>query len=138
MLAGTALCGSGLALAQDAMPGADAGMMTTNKTMAKDDAAFFQKAAMSGMTEIAAAKVAVAKSGNPEIKNFANKMIKDHSQADNELKALAKKKGVTLPTALDKDHQDKLDRSEEHTSELQSLMRISYAVFCWKKKPNHQ
>src|SRR3546814_8714798 len=25
-------------------------------------------------------------------------------------------------------------RSEEHTSELQSLMRISYAVFCWKKK----
>src|SRR3546814_9681200 len=27
-------------------------------------------------------------------------------------------------------------RSEEHTSELQSLMRISYAVFCLKKKPN--
>src|SRR3546814_7155528 len=26
------------------------------------------------------------------------------------------------------------DRSEEHTSELQSLMRISYAVFCFKKK----
>src|SRR3546814_8784372 len=25
-------------------------------------------------------------------------------------------------------------RSEEHTSELQSLMRISYAVFCWKKQ----
>src|SRR3546814_1210636 len=30
--------------------------------------------------------------------------------------------------------QSKLDRSEEHTSELQSLMRISYAVFCLKKK----
>src|SRR3546814_5029602 len=28
------------------------------------------------------------------------------------------------------------DRSEEHTSELQSLMRISYAVFCLKKKQN--
>src|SRR3546814_10728836 len=28
------------------------------------------------------------------------------------------------------------DRSEEHTSELQSLMRISYAVFCLKKKTN--
>src|SRR3546814_9648616 len=27
-----------------------------------------------------------------------------------------------------------IPRSEEHTSELQSLMRISYAVFCWKKK----
>src|SRR3546814_9772758 len=29
-----------------------------------------------------------------------------------------------------------LDRSEEHTSELQSLMRISYAAFCLKKKKN--
>src|SRR3546814_2362908 len=30
------------------------------------------------------------------------------------------------------------DRSEEHTSELQSLMRISYAVFCLKKKTHTQ
>src|SRR3546814_7529012 len=29
-------------------------------------------------------------------------------------------------------------RSEEHTAELQSLMRISYAVFCLKKKNNHK
>src|SRR3546814_3444484 len=29
------------------------------------------------------------------------------------------------------------DRSEEHTSELQSLMRISYAVFCLQKKIKH-
>src|SRR3546814_8700162 len=29
------------------------------------------------------------------------------------------------------------ERSEEHTSELQSLMRISYAVFCLKKKHKH-
>src|SRR3546814_3760290 len=30
------------------------------------------------------------------------------------------------------------ERSEEHTSELQSLMRISYAVFCLKQKTKHQ
>src|SRR3546814_5870199 len=35
----------------------------------------------------------------------------------------------TLPTKL-----SRATRSEEHTSELQSLMRISYAVFCLKKK----
>src|SRR3546814_4665669 len=40
-------------------------------------------------------------------------------------------------------HVDTASRSEEHTSELQSLMRISYAVFCLKKKnkklkPSHQ
>src|SRR3546814_6602077 len=32
---------------------------------------------------------------------------------------------------------DTVERSEEHTSELQSLMRISYAVFCLKKKNNN-
>src|SRR3546814_6079979 len=37
--------------------------------------------------------------------------------------------------ALLVDHR-RLGRSEEHTSELQSLMRISYAVFCLKKKTN--
>src|SRR3546814_2386450 len=38
-----------------------------------------------------------------------------------------------LVQVLDRD----LERSEEHTSELQSLMRISYAVFCLKKKNNN-
>src|SRR3546814_3424544 len=33
-------------------------------------------------------------------------------------------------------HEGEVARSEEHTSELQSLMRISYAVFCLKKKKN--
>src|SRR3546814_6279622 len=33
-----------------------------------------------------------------------------------------------------RDPMPELERSEEHTSELQSLMRISYAVFCLKKK----
>src|SRR3546814_1246404 len=36
--------------------------------------------------------------------------------------------------AADGEHEDEAERSEEHTSELQSLMRISYAVFCLNKK----
>src|SRR3546814_9447312 len=58
--------------------------------------------------------------------------------------------GATFPSALsvryrfvtetdDRSWADALcARSEEHTSELQSLMRISYAVFCLKKKKNTQ
>src|SRR3546814_960758 len=38
----------------------------------------------------------------------------------------------------DLDHGGVGQRSEEHTSELQSLMRISYAVFCLKKKNMHR
>src|SRR3546814_9656085 len=41
-----------------------------------------------------------------------------------------------LSVANATEHPDAL-RSEEHTSELQSLMRISYAVFCLKKKKRH-
>src|SRR3546814_4705091 len=40
--------------------------------------------------------------------------------------------GTVLPDSYSYDR-----RSEEHTSELQSLMRISYAVFCLKKKKKH-
>src|SRR3546814_1212376 len=40
--------------------------------------------------------------------------------------------GIALPRAR------LIIRSEEHTSELQSLMRTSYAVFCLKKKKNKQ
>src|SRR3546814_6598537 len=44
--------------------------------------------------------------------------------------------GPILEQAGVRRHRERLggDRSEEHTSELQSLMRISYAVFCLKKK----
>src|SRR3546814_9402881 len=44
----------------------------------------------------------------------------------------------SLPAAVDEPLPSCLvsNRSEEHTSELQSLMRISYAVFCLKKKKN--
>src|SRR3546814_5331591 len=48
---------------------------------------------------------------------------------------------LTLPVALVMRTQAatlKEDRSEEHTSELQSLMRNSYAVFCWKKNRKHE
>src|SRR3546814_8713129 len=48
----------------------------------------------------------------------------DLSQAANHAALVVK--AVGLPVAI--------SRSEEHTSELQSLMRISYAVFCLKKK----
>src|SRR3546814_5364101 len=43
--------------------------------------------------------------------------------------------GAVIANELRRDDDDNdADRSEEHTSELQSLMRISYAVFCVKKK----
>src|SRR3546814_9757795 len=45
--------------------------------------------------------------------------------------------GKTLDTNTARMRNVELKRSEEHTSELQSLMRISYAVFCLKKKTKY-
>src|SRR3546814_1975776 len=45
-------------------------------------------------------------------------------------------RGLARLTAIIEKTPD-VERSEEHTSELQSLMRISYAVFCLKKKRNN-
>src|SRR3546814_10235078 len=46
---------------------------------------------------------------------------------------------VRYPRQSDRaDRRPAADRSEEHTSELQSLMRISYAVFCLKKKKKNE
>src|SRR3546814_3620811 len=44
----------------------------------------------------------------------------------------------TLPSGVNPEMGPISTRSEEHTSELQSLMRISYAVFCLKKKNNNK
>src|SRR3546814_5814618 len=48
--------------------------------------------------------------------------------------AVVGRRGTRLDKGLDQ--LKPASRSEEHTSELQSLMRISYAVFCFKKKTN--
>src|SRR3546814_10450104 len=48
-----------------------------------------------------------------------------------------KPKFLEVAASLLAAYPERLLRSEEHTSELQSLMRISYAVFCLKKKNEH-
>src|SRR3546814_3995200 len=53
------------------------------------------------------------------------------------LKAVYSERGEWDRVARTCDRALQLCRSEEHTSELQSLMRISYAVFCLKKKKQH-
>src|SRR3546814_2619709 len=50
------------------------------------------------------------------------------------IESLVQEAVATVPRTLIADTIDLIVRSEEHTSELQSLMRISYAVFCLKKK----
>src|SRR5690606_30273917 len=66
----------------------------------RGDSRFLQRAAQSGMLEIEASKLAVERAQNPQIKEFAQKMITDHTAVDKELRTLAQSKKVELPTDL--------------------------------------
>ena len=70
---------------------------------------FVQKAALTDMYEVEAAKIALDRSKSKPIKDFAQMMIDDHTATTNELKPLAAAAGVAPPSALDDDHQGKLD-----------------------------
>src|SRR3546814_637216 len=60
--------------------------------------------------------------------------LDNYRKARQELEALRPGGAKDLREAFGKSYKLASERSEEHTSELQSLMRISYAVFCLKKK----
>lgn len=67
---------------------------------------FLKNAAQGGMMEVALAKVAASKAQNPEVKKLAGMIAADHEKLNAEVKALAGKKNVTLPTAADSDQSD--------------------------------
>lgn len=70
---------------------------------------FMMEAAADGMTEVELGKLAASKATNVEVKKFAQMIVTDHTKANAELKALAAKKSVTLPTTLDSSHQSTID-----------------------------
>lgn len=69
------------------------------------DQKFLMDAAMGGRMEVELGRWAVQYGTSPEVKQFGQRMIDDHSKANTELMQLASSKGVTLPTELDAKHQ---------------------------------
>jgi len=83
------------------------------------DSDFMMKAAQGGMAEVSAGNMASTKAQSADVKAFAKKMIEDHTKANGELKALATKKGVTLPT----------DVNAEQKATADKLSKLSGAEF---------
>jgi putative membrane protein len=71
------------------------------------------------MTEVQLGKIAASKAQDSKVKQFAQRMVTDHSKANDELAAIAEKKGIRVPTSLDTEHQ----------SMIQSLNAKSGAAF---------
>lgn len=83
------------------------------------DRNFVTTAAADGMFEVEAAKVASEKATDPAVKAFASMLVEHHTKVNEELKALASTKNVTLPSELPTDRQ----------AELEKLRSVSGAAF---------
>lgn len=79
---------------------------------------FMQTAAQSGLAEVELGKLASTKATNADVKKFGQMMVAEHTKANAELKGLAGKKNVTLPTDIG-----------SHKSTLDDLNGLSGAEF---------
>jgi putative membrane protein len=98
---------SGLALLAVGLlvPRANAAM-----TISTADQGFILAAAQGGMTEVKLGELAATNGMRDDVKEFGRMMVKDHTTINDDLKALAAQKGVTLPDSLDAKHQGMVDR----------------------------
>ncbi len=85
------------------------------KTMANggvptSDHNFMVKAAQGGMAEVELGQLAEQNAQNADVKAFAQRMVTDHSKANDQLKQLAAQEGVSLPTSLDAKDQATKDK----------------------------
>jgi putative membrane protein len=89
------------------------------QTKKSADHHFIMEAADGGMAEVQLGQLAVQKASNPDVKAFAQRMVDDHSKANDELKQIASDKGITLPDAI----------SAKHNATITRLSSLSGADF---------
>ena len=82
---------AGLALAQESPASKSSSLSAKDKT-------FIHKAAKGGMMEVAMGNLAAQNGQSDGVKSFGKRMVTDHSKANEELKSIAAKKGVKLPS----------------------------------------
>lgn len=79
---------------------------STEASLNQFDREFMVEAAQGGMAEVEFAKIATKKASSNVVKEYARRMVSEHTEANAELMAIAKQKGVTLPTTIGKKNAD--------------------------------
>jgi putative membrane protein len=69
------------------------------------DQQFLRHAASDGLAEVQLGQMAEKQATNPEVQHFAQRMVTDHTQANQELMTLAQSKNISVPQAVDKKEQ---------------------------------
>jgi putative membrane protein len=84
----------------------------TNATKGSDDTRRVREIAQADMAEVAAGKLGAGKASSDEVKQFAQHMVEDHGKHLNDLRSLAKTKGMQLPTAPARKQQEAMKKLE--------------------------
>ncbi len=82
----------------------------TPTTTRVDDKKFVKDAALGGMTEVELGKLAAQKASSDAVKQFGQKLVDDHTKANDELKQVASNDKFPIPDSLDSKHQSKIDK----------------------------
>ena len=100
------------------------------------DDRFLKEAALGGKLEVKMGKLAVDRAQNPQVKQFAQRMIDDHGKVGEELKTLAMSKGMTLPDrdeitskATDEDRTRVREKADDLKRDWQKLESATGAEF---------
>jgi len=96
-------------------PGAAAGTDTAPSKV--DDKKFVKNAALGGMTEVELGKLAAEKASDAKVKEFGQKMVDDHTKANEQLKQAASKSNIQIPGSLDSKHQSRVDKLSKLSGE---------------------
>jgi putative membrane protein len=70
------------------------------------DQEFVNKAARASIAEVRLGEMAVERAESPQVQQFGQRMVADHTQANEELMSLAQTKKIPLPTDMDAQHQE--------------------------------
>jgi putative membrane protein len=73
------------------------------------DKQFAAEAAQGGLAEVEMGQLALQKANSPQVKQFAQRMVTDHTQANQELLQLAKSQNLDVPTQVDAKHKSDMD-----------------------------
>jgi putative membrane protein len=74
------------------------------------DQQFLQQAASDGLAEVQMGKMASERATNPEVQRFGQRMVTDHTKANQELMALAQTKNISVPKDVGKHHQETAEK----------------------------
>jgi len=89
-----------LGFGQDDMGSRSSSRMSSESSLGLPDSRFVEQAAIGGLFEVESSRLALNRSENSAVRQFAQRLIQDHGQANQELNQLARTKGMTPPDSL--------------------------------------